>query len=112
MDADDLTADGMSTGVQQSDIYLLFLSDGVLGRPFVHLELRAAIQANKQIITLYESDERHGKFDFAEAATQCPDDLRFIMKDIEAIPYRRRKYGTPAFMYLCVITSDYHTVSI
>ena len=39
MEADDLTEEGMKEGVALSDIYLLFLSEGALGRPFVSCEL-------------------------------------------------------------------------
>jgi hypothetical protein len=47
MEAEDLTAEGMSRGVKESDVYVLFLSEGVMSRPFVHLELREAMQLEK-----------------------------------------------------------------
>jgi hypothetical protein len=47
MEAEDLTAEGMSRGVTESDVYVLFLSEGVMSRPFVHLELREAMQLEK-----------------------------------------------------------------
>jgi hypothetical protein len=50
MEAADLTAEGMARGVKESDVYVLFLSEGVMSRPFVHLELREAMQLEKVII--------------------------------------------------------------
>ena len=35
--SDDLTTDGMTRGVVRSDIFVLFMSEGVMSRPFVHL---------------------------------------------------------------------------
>jgi hypothetical protein len=98
MDAEDLTSDGMAQGVLESDIYVLFLSAGVLTRPFVHMELREAKRLNKRIVTIYEPDERHGAFNFNEEGSLCPEDLRFVLQDIEAIPYRRRKYEKQAMV--------------
>ena len=94
----DLTTEAMGKGVAQSDIFLLFLSAGVLSRPFVQYELRQAKSLNKRIVTVYETDERHGRLDFASEKSSCPEDLQFVLADIEAIPYRRRKYERQAMM--------------
>jgi hypothetical protein len=88
----------MGKGVAESDIFLLFLSSGVLSRPFVQYELRQAKSLNKRIVTVYETDERHGQLDFASEKINCPEDLQFVLADIEAIPYRRRKYERQAMM--------------
>ena len=53
MNADDLTANGMDIGVHKSDIYILFLSEGVLGRPFVQRELREARKKEKKIVLVH-----------------------------------------------------------
>eukprot|EP00935_MAST-01C_sp_MAST-1C-sp1_P000339 g339.t1 len=99
MEAEDLTLNGMSDGVAQSEIYVLFLSEGALGRPMVQHELRDALRLNKTIITLFETDERHGKFDFAAGRRECPEDLRGpVLDDIEGIPYRRRKHERHAML--------------
>ena len=58
MEAEDLTSEGMARGVIESEIYILFLSLGVMSRPFVHLELREAKRLNKQIITIYGETAR------------------------------------------------------
>jgi hypothetical protein len=59
MDADDLTAEGMVSGVAQSDVYVLFLSEGVLSRAFVQLEIREALRLGKKIVTIFETDDRY-----------------------------------------------------
>ena len=35
--SDDLTTDGMTRGVVRSEVFVLFMSEGVMSRPFVHL---------------------------------------------------------------------------
>eukprot|EP00935_MAST-01C_sp_MAST-1C-sp1_P001419 g1419.t1 len=61
--AEDLTKEGMRQGILDSGAFLVFLSAGILARPFCQFELREAI-AHKKIIVLiresqrYESDPR------------------------------------------------------
>ena len=59
----DLTTDSMLKGVQDSDIFLLVLTKGVLQRPFCQLELREAIKLKKRVQLLLEVDPRFDAFD-------------------------------------------------
>ena len=63
-----------------------------MSREFVHLEIREAIRHKKRIILLHESDERFDKVDFRKEQDQAPIDLKSLFKDIESIPWRRKKY--------------------
>ena len=88
----------MKEGVSKTGCFLLFLSSGVMERPYVQvaseifialcaardlcspqLELRTAIAHGKKIVLLHEDDARHGRFDFASEKAAAPDDLRFVL---------------------------------
>ncbi len=60
----DLTKAAMARGVQKSEFVILFLSQGVLTRPFVQLEVETALKAGKRILLVHEADPRHSPFDF------------------------------------------------
>ena len=47
----------MRSGIEKSGALLLFLSKGVLRRPFVQFEVRTAKELGKQIILVHESDK-------------------------------------------------------
>lgn len=63
---DVITVDGMKEGIENSAVFILFLTKGVLTRPFVQFEIRTALRAKKPFIVLHEEDTRHDAFDFAE----------------------------------------------
>eukprot|EP00935_MAST-01C_sp_MAST-1C-sp1_P000113 g113.t1 len=48
--ADDLTKDGMLNGIQQAAAFILFLSTGVLQRPYCQMEIRHALALKKPVI--------------------------------------------------------------
>ena len=96
MNAEDLTRAGMVAGIHESATFVLFLSHGVLERPFCQLEIRRAMQENKPIVLVHEEDSRHGKFDFAEFDA-APVDIAVIGQNHESLPYRRRKHEAEAF---------------
>ena len=48
--AEDLTKEGMLQGIQDSAAFLLFLSEGVLQRPYCQLEIRQALALNKPVV--------------------------------------------------------------
>jgi len=84
----------MQIGVERSAVFVLFLSKGVFTRPFCRLEIIAALKAKCPILTLFETDPRHGAFDFGDAAKDgVPAGfhpiLDKIMSDVMAIPLRR-----------------------
>ena len=56
--ADDLTKEGMLKGIEQAVAFVLFLSQGVLERPYCQMEIRHALALEKPIVLLHgERDE-------------------------------------------------------
>ena len=51
--ADDLTKEGMLKGIEQAAAFVLFLSSGVLQRPYCQLEIRHALALQKPIVLLH-----------------------------------------------------------
>ena len=51
--ADDLTKEGMLKGIEQAAAFVLFLSQGVLERPYCQLEIRHALALKKPIVLLH-----------------------------------------------------------
>ena len=51
--ADDLTKDGMLKGIEQAAAFVLFLSEGVLNRPYCQMEIRQALALKKPIVLLH-----------------------------------------------------------
>ena len=51
--ADDLTKEGMLKGIEQSACVLLFLSVGVLNRPYCQMEIRHAVTHKKPIVMIH-----------------------------------------------------------
>ncbi len=70
---ENLTRDAMAEGVRKSAFVILFLSKGVLERPFVQFEVETALSANKRVLLLHEQDPRHNPFDFAQEVQAAPD---------------------------------------
>eukprot|EP01031_Cornospumella_fuschlensis_P025181 gene25181-30413_t len=78
--AEEITADSMEAGVAGSAVFLLFLTDGVLTRPFCQLEIRKAIFLQKPILLLWEADElRGGTINIQQHADQAPEDIRSVL---------------------------------
>ena len=55
--ADDLTKEGMLKGIERAAAFVLFLSQGVLERPYCQLEIRHALALKKPIILLHGESE-------------------------------------------------------
>ena len=51
--ADDLTKEGMLKGIEESAAFVVFLSTGILERPYCQLEIRHAVALKKPIILLH-----------------------------------------------------------
>lgn len=61
-----------------------------LDRPYVQQELRWAKQYNKQVIVVYEQEERRaGHFDFSKAMAKYKGTEWEYVLNVDAIPYRR-----------------------
>jgi hypothetical protein len=82
----------MRRGIQQAAAFLLFLSEGVLERPFCQFEIREAMALKKPMLLIHESDPRFGSFDFGKAGSTAPADLKDMLDNHESLPFRRRGY--------------------
>ena len=51
--AEDLTKEGMLSGIEESAAFVLFLSAGVLSRPYCQMEIRAAVRLKKPVVLLH-----------------------------------------------------------
>lgn len=91
----DLTAAGMANGVRDSDVFVLFLTEGVFARPFVRYELLEAVKADKQVLLLHEEDERRGAFDF-DTTSGVPDEVQRVtcelLRGMQSLPWRRLRH--------------------
>ena len=62
--ADDLTKEGMLKGIERAAAFVLFLSQGVLERPYCQLEIRHALALKKPVVLLHgESEEMRAMHD-------------------------------------------------
>ena len=55
--ADDLTKEGMLKGIERAAAFVLFLSQGVLERPYCQLEIRHALALKKPVVLLHGERE-------------------------------------------------------
>ena len=51
--ADDLTKEGMLKGIERAAAFVLFLSQGVLERPYCQMEIRHALALKKPVVLLH-----------------------------------------------------------
>ena len=63
MNQRDLTARGMRQGIFDSDIFIIFLTNSMLSRPFCLLEIGWALEAKKPILIVVETEARFWPFD-------------------------------------------------
>lgn len=94
-----ITREAMHAGVKGSKVFLLFLSEGVLTRPFCLFEISTALDCQKSIMLMHESDTRHGAFDFSgDEVKHAPGDIADLMLTRESLPWRRRRFEQDAIM--------------
>ena len=86
------------SGVKTAKTFVLFLSEGIESRPFVHMEVRAAMEANKEFVLIHEDDERHGKYDFKKWSANAPDDLKTLLDNHQSVALRRVQHEREAFI--------------
>jgi len=96
--AANVTAEGMISGVNEAHAFVLFLSEGCLLRPFVQVEIRAAVAAKKTILLIHEADSRHHPFNFAMEVHEAPEDLQPVISSRESMPWRRKAYERKALI--------------
>ena len=56
MQAETITKDSMAEGVASCKVFLLFLSAGVLTRPFCIFEIKAAMAQQRKMMLMHETD--------------------------------------------------------
>ncbi len=89
---EDISIEGMAEGIRTSRNFILFLSDGVLSRPYVQFEIRCALKLRKPFILIHEADERHHPCDFAKELDAAPTDLKSVLSSHESLAWRRRHF--------------------
>ena len=94
-----ITTMGMLDGIRSSAVFLLILTKGVMKRPFVLFELRAAIHLGKPIQLLHEADPQQPAYaPVSEIRASAPDDLKTIFDEAESLPFRRKIYEQQALL--------------
>jgi WD40 repeat protein len=83
MQANDLSTQGMMDGVQHSDNFLLFCTDGYFSRPYCLMELDQAVLLNKPIVVLFEERERFGGAPLDKLLAQVPDKYAFLTDTLD-----------------------------
>ena len=133
----DLTEIGMRQGVYDSDVFILFLTNSYLSRPFCLLELTWALEFGKPIIIVQENDPRFWPFDLerwqknlchrAQGGGWVEGDLKTTYEDCPArvrefieshvtqvgltLPFRRRDFEVNALTReILRRASEHHTV--
>ena len=109
MSADDLTASGMEEAVSQSRNVIIFLSDGIMSRPFCQAEQRWALHYGCNLIGLMEMDGRHNPAVIAKENESAPADLKRLFTQVDFNVYQRKGYLEKA-MIEEVIKQRCHTV--
>ena len=84
--ASSITKESMQAGVASSHVFLLFLSEGVLTRPFCLFEIETALSMSKKVMLMHETDSRHGAFDFASnEIKQAPESISSLFQSHESL---------------------------
>jgi len=90
---DDISVSGMSRGIYSSRVFIIFLSKSYFKRVFTIFELETALALKKEIIVIWEGDERRcGYSNFKSYMDACPDKYRAKLFEKEAIKIERRKH--------------------
>jgi len=95
----DISVSGMSSGISKSGVFLIFLSCSYFNRVFTVFELETALSQNKEIIVVWEADERcGGHSNFNSHLEACPKKYKAKLFEKEAIKFERRKHLQEAQM--------------
>jgi hypothetical protein len=115
MVASDLTAEGMEKSIANSRNLLIFLSNGVMSRPFCNKEQRWGKAYQCNLIGILETDSRHGAPQppekiFKQEKDSAPEDLKHLLDDVEFMPYRRREFELEAMVKEIVRRATKHAL--
>jgi WD40 repeat protein len=78
MQANDLSTTGMLEGVNNSEHFVLFLTDGYFTREYCLMELDEAVRLKKDIVVIFEERERFGGASLDKLKAQVPDKYAFL----------------------------------
>ncbi|GBG33332.1 Rho family GTPase, partial [Hondaea fermentalgiana] len=88
----------MRRGIQDSKCYLLFLSKTVFESAAVRMELSTALEMEKPILLVHESDTgRPGFANFATYIDSAPPNAADLFSKVESMPFQRRLYLAKGF---------------
>lgn len=76
-------------GVASSKAFLFFITDGALSSVWCQKEVRWAVEMQKPIILVRETDARHGGLEMNTFLEQVPQDLVHLFRNSMAIPWHR-----------------------
>jgi len=85
-------------GVRTSRNFVFFITDGILESQWCLQELKWAVEMDKNIVLVRETDGRHGGIGMNEFFTQVPPELIHVFRENIAIPW----YREPAFRSVSV----------
>jgi len=88
-----ISAAAMSKGISRSCCFVIFLTNSYFERKFTVFELETALALEKQIVVVWEGDERHGGFsEFNSYMNVCPEKYKKKLFEEEALKFERRKH--------------------
>jgi len=88
-----ISVSAMSKGISRSSCFVLFLTKSYFERKFTVFELETALALEKQIIVVWEGDERHGGCsEFNSHMNACPEKYKEKLFEEEALKFERRKH--------------------
>lgn len=89
----------MKAGIRGSKCYLLLLSKDVFQSEAVCMELRTALESQKKILFVHESQTNMPGFClFNEYIDTCPPEAKHLFDELESMPFQRRKYLADPFL--------------
>ena len=74
--AEDLTKEGMLKGIEEAAAFIIFLSLGVLQRPYCQMEIRHALALKKPMVLVHGENKAHVHTRAAHSFDRCPPTRR------------------------------------
>eukprot|EP00930_Biecheleria_cincta_P058612 TRINITY_DN4441_c0_g1_i2.p1 TRINITY_DN4441_c0_g1~~TRINITY_DN4441_c0_g1_i2.p1 ORF type:complete len:607 (-),score=85.86 TRINITY_DN4441_c0_g1_i2:40-1860(-) len=85
----DPTEQGMYKGVRDSKCFLFYCTENIVFSKYCLLELGWAVELDKPIILVAETDPRHGATDIGRLRDRMPSELKHVFDENVAIPFYR-----------------------
>lgn len=84
------TEAAMLNGVRGCTCVVLLLTRSALTRPYVHLEMRAAMTLRKPLVVVHDPDDRTGGGDLAAIIGSAPEDIQVLFDSAKVIQLRHK----------------------